>query len=304
MLEHLRSLAVFARTVETGSFRGAARALNLSPSVVSHHISELERRLALPLLYRSTRRLSLTPDGERLLVAAREMLAAAERGLDEVSGRSASPSGLLRVTAPAFLATTSVSRDLAAFCEAHPRVKLTMSFTEERRDLLRDNLDLALRAGILEDSAHRSRKLATLHRVLVASPRYLRPRAPQTLQDLAGCDLLQLLSRPAELVVTPPGKKQPQSLPFSPRIAVDSAAAMRELALAGAGIAGLPELIVRADLARGRLVEVLPGWRMPPLGVYAVWPANAQRPGLTLRFLDFMEEPLARLFAAPAESPA
>src|SRR5580658_6140699 len=109
MLEQLRALAVFARVVDLGSFRAASRALSLSPSVISHHVRELEARMAMPLLHRSTRRLSLTPEGQRVLAHAREMVDAAERGLGEVSGAS----GRLRITAPAFLAATGLSRDLA-----------------------------------------------------------------------------------------------------------------------------------------------------------------------------------------------
>jgi DNA-binding transcriptional LysR family regulator len=301
MLEHLRSLAVFARTAELGSFRAAARALGLSPSVVSHHVSELERRLALPLLYRTTRRLALTPDGEKLFEAAREMLSAAERGLDAVSGRSESPSGTLRLTAPAFLAETSLSRDLAAFSAAHPGVRLVVSFTDARRDLLRDGLDLAFRVGDIEDSTHRTRKLADMRRVLVGSPRYVGARKPpQALRDLAGWDFVQLSSRPPEIRLTPPGKKTELSLAVTPRISVDNAAAIRELVMAGAGLSTLPEVLARSDLAAGRLVEVLPGWRAAAVGVHAVWPHNAQRAGLTSRFVDFMTPRAAALFAPPA----
>src|SRR5215470_9370552 len=120
VIGELKALAVFATTVERGSFRDAARALALSPSVVSHHVSELERRLSLALLYRSTRRLALTPDGEKLYQSARDMLAAAERGLDAVSAQGPNPTGVLRVTAPALLAETVFCRDLAAFAHAHP----------------------------------------------------------------------------------------------------------------------------------------------------------------------------------------
>jgi DNA-binding transcriptional LysR family regulator len=298
MIENLRALAVFAKVAELGSFRAAARALSLSPSVVSHHVSALERRLSLPLLYRSTRQLALTPDGERLFASAREMLDAVERGLDAVSGQSENPAGALRLTAPAFLAETSLCRDLAAFSTAHPRVSLTVSFTDARRDLLRDGLDLAFRIGKLEDSALKTRKLADMRRLLVGAPRYVSAReAPRTLRDLQGWGFVQLSSRPAEIAMSPPGKKTPVTLTFAPRIKVDSAAAMREMVLAGAGLAGLPEVTVRGDVARGSLIEVLPTWRMSSIGVHAVWPDNAQRPGLTLRFLDFIEERIAGLFS-------
>lgn len=301
MLDQLRSLAVLAKVAEFGSFRGAARALSLSPSVVSHHVSELEGRLSLPLLYRSTRRLALTPDGEKLVAAAREMVDAAERGLYSVSGRSATPTGTLRLTVPAFLAETGFSRDLAMFSSAHPNVRLSVTFTDAPRDLLRDGLDLALRIGRLVDSTHKTRKLADMRRILVGSPGYVSAQKPaRTPGDLETWDYIQLSSRPAEITLTSSGKKKAVSVAFKPRVSVDSAAAMRELVIAGAGIATLPEVTVRSDVERGRLVEVLPHWHTELLGVHAVWPNNAPRAGLTQRFVDFMSSRVTALFASPA----
>lgn len=297
MFDHLRSLAVFAKVAELGSFRAAARALALSPSVISHHVSELEKSLSLPLLYRSTRRLALTPDGEKLFRAATEMVDAAARGLDAVSGCSETPAGMLRLTAPAFLAETAFCRALAQFSLAHPKVNLTVSFSETPRDLLQDGFDLALRIGRLQDSTHKARKLADMRRLLVCAPRYLNGRRqPRQPRDLATYDYIQLTSRSAEVTLAAPGKK-PVTISFEPRLSIDSAAAMRELALAGVGIATLPEVLVRADVLRGRLIELLPRWPAALLGVYAVWPSNAQRAGLTLRFIDFMASRVAELFA-------
>ncbi len=258
------------------------------------------RRLALPLLYRSTRRLALTPDGEKLFLAAREMLAAAARGLDEASGQSTSPSGALRLTAPAFFAETRLCHDFAAFAGAYPQVNLTISFSDAPRDLLRDGFDLALRIGRLADSTHKTRKLADMRRLLVGAPRYLSTRQPpRAPRDLAAWDYVQLSSRPAELALTSHEKRKSVTVACKPRVAVDSAAAMRAFVIAGAGITTLPEVVVRSDLAHGRLVEVLADWRPALLGVYAVWPHNAQRAGLTLRFIEFMESRVAALFASP-----
>src|SRR5262249_40248342 len=148
-----------------------------------------EARLSTPVLHRSTRRIALTPDGERLLACARQMVEAAERGLDGVS----SAGGSLRVTAPAFLAATDLCRDLAEFSAHHPRLELSISFSETTRDLLRDGFDVALRVGKLADSTHLSRKLTDMRRVLVVArlPKGLRhPR------DLQSCSFVQLSSRP------------------------------------------------------------------------------------------------------------
>ena len=301
MIDALRALAVFAKVADLGSFRAAARALSLSPSVVSHHVSELEARLEAPLLYRSTRRLALTPDGEKLVVAARQMVEAAERGLDAVRGSTAAATGALRVTCPAFFAETDFCAGIAAFSTSHPGVELAITFTDAPRDLLRDGLDLAFRIGRLADSTHKTRKLADMHRILVASPRYLaqrrRARVPR---DLQGAASIQLSSRPgAYALVSTGGTRRPATVTLAPAVLVDSASAMRELARAGAGIASLPEVLVRDDLARGRLVDVLPGWRPASVAVHAVWPNNAQRPGLTLRFLEAMEPCVSRVFGGP-----
>lgn len=292
MLERLRALAVFARVADLGSFRAASRALGLSPSVVSHHVRELEGRLATPLLHRTTRRVALTPAGQRLVVYARQMVEAAERGLDGVSRAT----GRLRVTAPAFLAASGLCHDIAAFAAQHPGVELAISFTEATQDLLRDGLDVAFRIGSLGDSTHRTRKLADMRRVLIAAPEMTAAAKLRTPHDLTGHGFLQLSSRSPRLTLARPGRT-PVTVAVHPRISVDSAAAVRELALAGAGIATLPELLVRDDLARGRLVPVLPGWTVASVGVYAVWPSHAQRAELTQAFVTFVAPRLASLFA-------
>jgi DNA-binding transcriptional LysR family regulator len=291
MVDHLRALAVFTKVMDGGSFRAAARTLGLSPSVVSHHVRELEARLGTPVLHRSTRQMSLTPAGERLLGYARQMVEAAERALDGVS----SAGGKLRVTAPAFLASTGLCRDLAEFSALHPRVELRISFSETTHDLLRDGYDVALRMGKLEDSSYRSRRLGDLARVLVAAPAEL-ARAPRLRvpSDLEGCRFIQLSSRPPLLSLASAGQKS-VTLKISPHISVDNASAMRELVLAGAGFATLPMILVRDDLRRGRLRAVLPKWSATPVGVYAVWPNHAQRSKLTRAFVEFVEPRLASL---------
>ena len=163
-------MVVFAKTVETGSFRGAARALGLSPSVVSHHVAQLEAGLDVALLYRSTRRLTLTEPGRKFFAAAREMVAAAERGLELVAVNSENPSGHLSVAVPAALLSETLFDDLAGFAAAFPQVALTMHFSDTQVDLIREGIDVAIRAGTLKDSALKSKKLFEFPRQLVASP--------------------------------------------------------------------------------------------------------------------------------------
>lgn len=299
MLDELRALAVFARVVEEGSIRGAARALALSPSVVSHHVRALEERVGVVLLYRSTRKIVLTPAGERLAREANAMVASAERGLDEVRGLGATPSGALRVTMPAFFAETSLCAQVATFACAHTRVRLVLSFSEAPRDLLADGFDLALRMGRLEDSAHKSRLLARMRRVLVAAPAVISSqRSARVPADLEPWPFVHLGSRPPTLALTHRSRKETAHVTYAPSLVVDSATAMRSLVVAGAGVATLPEVLVRHDLSEKRLVEVLPSWVVASVPVHSLWPEGAVKPALTLRFLEFLGPQVAALFPA------
>ena len=280
-------MAVFAKTVETGSFRAAAKALGLAPSVVSHHVSRLEASLDVVLLYRSTRRIALTDDGAKLFDAARAMLAAADGGVDSVTRKAKSPSGKLVVTAPAVLARGKLMDDVAAFALAHPRVELVMSVSDVPVDLLGAGIDVAIRAGTLKDSALKSKKLFSLPRTLVAAPSYVatRPR-PSVPGDLAAWDWIRLASRPPEMTFVRTGKRA--TVRFRARVAADAADAMLELARRGLGVAALPAAIASADLREGRLVEVLGDWELETPNVYAVWHANAPKSGLATRFVEWM----------------
>src|SRR5262249_7283516 len=151
--------------------------------------------------YRSTRRFSLTSDGEQLFTAARTMVEAAELGLARAAAHASEPSGHLTITAPAVLMLGPLSEDLAAFTRAYPKVTLAIRATEATLDLIRDGIDLAIRASPSpQDSELKRKKLFTMQRVLVASPAYLASRqAPRTVDQLAALDWIRLSARPAEM---------------------------------------------------------------------------------------------------------
>lgn len=290
MLEYLRSMAVFREVVDKGSFRGAATSLGLSPSVISHHVSQLERQLGVTLLYRTTRQLTLSPDGRRLFDACRDMVAAAERGLDAVSAVSGTPTGELRITAPAMLADTPFVEDLAEFARAFPKVDLSVCFDDQPRNLIADDFDLGIRIGWLKDSGLKARKLLTLGVCVCASPAYLADRKRiKRPEDLAAMDWISMAMLPNHLDYTSPDNERCR-VECPSRISVDSATAAKGLALAGMGLAPLLELEVEQELADNQLLEVLPEWKTPSPGLYALWPANATRTALSRRFVDFLAE--------------
>lgn len=286
-------MAVFARVVDKGSFRGAAQVLAVSPSVVSHHVSQLEQYLGVTLLYRSTRKLSLTEDGRHFYLSCCAMLAAAEEGLDKIADATESLSGELRVAVPAFLTATGFMEDAAAFANAHPKVQLNISFDDQLRDLMTEGFDLAIRisVGDMADSSMRARRLLTVDAVVVGSPRYLAdwPR-PKKLTDLAKHKWV-LGSRNSFDFVDSNGRQQ--TLKVEPRIHIDSAHAAHGFALQHIGLAVLPSHLVEDDIASGRLERVLPDWKLASAAFYAIWPPNAGRTSLSFRFVDFLSEQIA-----------
>lgn len=289
MIDELRALAIFAKTVEAGSFRTVAKELKLSPSVVSHHISQLEERLGVTLLYRSTRHLSLTQEGENLFRAAKAMVQAAENGLNTITHQSLEPSGKLTITVPALLTRSSLVKDLATFAQTFPKIALSISFSDVQQDIIREGIDLAIRVGNLKSSTLKAKRLFDMKRKLVVAPSYLENRKRTNKpQDLTNWDWIGLKMRSDQKTLVNKAGKTFQ-INFQPRIIVDSVDAVCQLAIAGLGLATPPSFLVEENIQQGLLVEPLPAWGVESLGVYAVWPPNASKESLTFRLIQFLE---------------
>jgi DNA-binding transcriptional LysR family regulator len=290
MLDQLRALGVFVKVVETGTFRGAARALKLSPSVVSHHVSALEGRLGTALLYRSTRKLALTPEGARLFEVASKMVTSAENALAEVDLNCQVHRGTIRLTAPIALAAGPLTASLAKFASMFPQVRLVLHFTDTRRNLIEDGYDLNIRMGWPEQSSLEMQKLFVVPRRLVASPDYIKShKRPARPADLASWKWIHFEPRLRSAELSHP-KLGVEKVWGTDQITVDASPAMLQLALCGAGLATLPNFMVDEAIAAGRLAEVLPQWKLPSPGVYAIWPRNAARSGPTLKLIKYLAE--------------
>lgn len=289
IIDELRALAIFAKVVEAGSFRSAADALLLSPSVVSHHVAQLEERLGATLLYRSTRRLSLTDEGEALFANVKAMLSAAETGLNSIAHRAIEPAGKLHLTIPAMLTSSPLVDDLAAFAKAFPKVMLSINFSDIQQDLIREGIDLAVRIGNLKDSTLKSKRLFTMKRKLVAAPALIKQHTmPQQPPDLRTWDWIGLKMRPnTKTLIHQRGKTC--DIDFEPRIIVDSMDAVCQFAIAGLGLATPPAFLVAENIRKGYLVEPLPEWQAEPIPVYVVWPPNVSKASLTFRLIAFLE---------------
>jgi DNA-binding transcriptional LysR family regulator len=289
MINELRALAIFARVIETGSFRSAAKILKLSPSVVSHHVAKLEERLGVALLYRSTRQLSLTFEGEKLYASAKSMLSAAENGFNSIAHQAPEPTGKLHLTVPALLTRSPLVSEIAAFMKTFPKVALSISFSDIQQDIIREGIDLAIRVGNLKDQALKFKKLFDLKRRLVVSPDYMaNHKLPKGPKDLMHWQWIGLKMRPnMKVLINQAGKRF--SIDFEPRIVTDSVDGVCQLAIAGLGLATPPAFLVAEDIKQGHLVEPLPDWQAEPLPVYALWPPNVLQESLTYKLISFLE---------------
>ena len=290
MADDYKALAVFAAVAEAGSFSEAARRLKLSTSVVSHHVSRLEERLGAALLYRSTRSLSLTVEGEKILPAARQMIASASEALDVLAEDNDQLVGALRITMPTFGTDTVVHQRVWEFARANPMVAISLSSSDRPVDLVREGLDLGIRLGVLADSALKSKRIGTFHRALVGTPSYLQQQ--QITDDplsLLSCDFIAFAMLPTTFELQR-GNEQITLDPENVRLEVDTVSAGKAAVLAGLGLLRLPVSEITAELASGALVEVMADWKPPSLGVYAVWPDTGAGKKLTRRFVEYLTE--------------
>jgi len=288
-MDEYRSLAIFAAVHDAGSFSAAGRQLKLSTSVVSHHVSKLEAKVGASLFFRSTRSLSLTPEGEAILPAARAMVVAAKEAMDVLAETNDQLVGALRVTLPAFGDRNPLTQAILGFANEYPKVAVSIHNSDHPVDLVKEGFDLAIRLGVLRDSALKSKRIGTFGRKIVASPDYLAKRPPvRTLTDLQKCDFIAMAMLSDTITLVCKGE-QVSFEPERVRIEVHSVSAAKAAILEGLGIQHLPDNEVDIEVADGRLVEVLPQWSPPDLGIYAVWPDSGPQKKLTRRLIEFLE---------------
>lgn len=275
MIDDLRYLIVFAKVAEEGSFSRAAEALGLSNATISMHLAKLEKNLGVALLYRNTRKLSLTHDGLSLLETARSMLELYEKGIIEFKQRAVSTTNQLKISIPAvFINSTAFMAEIAAFIRSHPGVQLDIQCSDHRSDIIGESIDVAFRIGDLPDSALKARHVFEFPRVVVGSPALL-ARFPtfDHPRDLAAVPWIGLTMRPNSRLFSHASGEQCE-VKYQPQIRIDSVEAAYQLAKQGIGLAAPPDFLIADDLERGRIAPVLPAWSLSPMKVYAVWPGN------------------------------
>ncbi|CAJ1832313.1 HTH-type transcriptional regulator PgrR [Aeromonas dhakensis] len=282
----LELMGLFATVVEQGSFTGAAELLGMPKSSVSQKISRLESQLGVRLLQRTTRRLSLTPQGEVYVEQCRALLALARSANLAMARLRAAPAGRVRITAPEATGTLLLGRILAEFRALYPEVVLELTLCDEQLDLVGEGYDLALRAAPLKDSSLICRRIGQVPRYLVAAPAYLAAHGmPQQLSELGRYACLVHTSLPVWPLQE--GGWRPQGACIS-----NSLLALRELAINEGGIALLPHHVCEGDLASGRLQRVLPELAVPPNPFYLIYPSREHLAPALRSLMDFVAERL------------
>lgn len=274
----------FARTVEMGSFSAAGRDLGLGQPNVSRYVAALEEHLQARLLHRSTRRLSLTPEGERYYAEVRRILDAVNEADSAVRAQVA-PTGLLRVACPSALAHTFVMPTIPDFLARYPGLELDLQIGDGYVNLIDEGAELAIRIGHLEDSTLRARRIGLFERVCVASLSYLAKRGtPQVPDDLSehDCIVYTLLSSGNTWHFLN------RQEPVSGRLRVNSPQAVQQAVSSGIGIAHGPRWLFDDGLKSGNLVLLLSEHAAAPVPIQILYAANRLLPKRAIAFMDFI----------------
>ncbi|WP_323914524.1 LysR family transcriptional regulator [Aeromonas veronii] len=282
----LELMGLFATVVEQGSFTRAAELLGMPKSSVSQKISRLESQLGVRLLQRTTRRLSLTPQGELYVEHCQGLLALARSANLAMARLRSAPAGRVRITAPEATGTLLLGRILAEFRALYPEVVLELTLSDDQLDLVGEGYDLALRAAPLKDSSLICRRIGQVARHLVAAPAYLAAHGmPQQLSELGRYACLVHSAMPVWPLQE--GGWRPQGACVS-----NSLLALREMALNDGGIALLPHHVCEGDLASGRLQKVLPDQPIPANPFYLIYPSREHLAPALRTLMDFVAERL------------
>lgn len=294
-MENLTAISIFVAVVDEGSFVAASAKLGIARSVVSRRLGLLEAELETRLLHRTTRRVSLTAAGRRFYQRVSEGLNAIREAEREVGALREEPSGKLVASVPMSFGLMHVSPAMPAFRLRYPKVELELRFDDRQNDLVGEGVDVAMRIADLAASSLVARRLAPIRHVVVASASYFaKYGAPQGPSDLAHreCLIYTLRSTPRRWRFKRDGVVD--ELSISGHFEANNSLALREMLLAGMGVALVPSFLVAHDLANGRLTRVLEEWQTSELELSIVYPTRKHVAPAVRAFIAFMEERIGR----------
>jgi DNA-binding transcriptional LysR family regulator len=288
----MEELTAFVAVGETGSFAGAASQIGRDASVISRRISQLEQRLGVRLLSRTTRHVSLTEVGAVYFRRVQAILDELANAGTEASDFASTPQGVLKISLPVTFGRQWVAPSFASFLARYPQIKVDAHFTDRIVDVIADGFDVAIRVGALNDSSLTARRIASYRNILIAAPSYLekhgRPRSPIELKERA---CLGFPSHPywPDWMLMKDGQRR--TVRPNCGLVADNSEVILMAAINGAGIALLPDWLVGPSLREKKLVQVLPGWTgKGDGGVYAILPPGRLIPQKTRVFVDLIAE--------------
>lgn len=277
----LQQLIAFSRTARLGSFAAAARELGCAPSTLAKSVARLEHALGVKLFHRTTRQVSLTPDGEHLFRRCERVLAEVDELQSEAAGSRGTVSGTLRIDAPLTYGRRVLMPVLARLLQANPALELDLRLRDSYADLAREGLDAAIRVGELRDSSLVARRFDWQHLLLVASPGYLAGRGrPTQFDDLRAhaTIVFRMPSTGRERIWQLSGQQGLLELSPHAQVQVNDGEGMVAAAVAGLGITQVPDNMVMGELQSGALVELLPECRPPAMPISIVMPSARLQP--------------------------
>lgn len=294
-MDRLTAIEIFVRTVELGSFTAAAEALDMSPQLVGQQVARLERHLGVQLLHRTTRRQSLTDFGRQFHERAKIILAEVETAETMAAETRATPSGRLRLNAPVSFGMHTLSRHLPAYMQAFPQVEVELTLTNRAVDLVEEGYDAVFRVGELTDSGLIARALAPYRLILCATPDYVARHPPiRTPADLRGHDCLGFAHTDLRRRWTFDGPEGREVVPVSTRFTADQGEPLLCMALAGLGVILQPQELVRDALADGRLIPLLPDYKVPTRPLHLLYAPDRRITPKLRSFIDFAVRVLGR----------
>ena len=300
----LNDLLVFASVVEAGSFTAAGDRAGSSKAQVSLQIRRLERALGYELFHRTTRRITLTDLGAVLLADCVPYVRKATDLLLQTALSGKELTGTLRISATIEHAAHTLGRHVAEFAKQHPKVAITLRTSDRVEDLVQEGVDVAFRIGWLPSSSLRATRLCGFKQVVVAAPEYLRRTGePQHPDELAAHDWVAMTLLPAPLTWTfTDDCDTATTVRMRARLRADNQSTLRALLEAGAGVSVVPlESHLQTSLDEGRLVQLLPQWTLPEVGLYAVFPPGRHLSPLGRSFVNFHRAELNTLQANSRE---
>ncbi len=290
-MDRFLEMQAFNAVVDAGSFVKAANALAVSKAAVSRHVGELEARLGVRLLQRTTRRLSLTEEGQVFYARSVELLAQVKEAEAEITFRSGAASGLVRVNAPVTFGIGHLAPLWGKFRTLYPNVALDVTLADRVVDLVEEGFDVAIRIATLPSSTLISKRLASTRMVLCASPPYLEAHGvPLHPSELAAHAVISYSYWSTKDEWHFDGPQGPVTVKTNPCIHTNSGDTCRAAALAHQGIILQPTFLVGGDLAEGALVELMPGYRSIELGIYAIYPSRKHVSPKVRALINFLAE--------------